>query len=87
LDQLSTLTHIQHPNSREEEIFNREFKRYRVVVEISINQIHKWKICYHKFHSKLLNFEYALQENHFIVEIVAGLVNKFVMPIKKYSKI
>lgn len=87
LDQLSTLTHIQHPNSREEEIFNREFKRYRVVVEISINQIRKWKICYHKFHSKLLNLEYALQEHHFIVEIVAGLVNKFVMPIRKYSKI
>lgn len=56
---------IQHPNSREEEIFNREFKRYRVVVEISINQIHKWKICYHKFHSKLLNLEYALQEKPF----------------------
>ena len=27
----------------------------------------------------------ALEEHHFIIEIVAGLVNKYIMPIRNYD--
>ena len=68
-----------------EEKFNRNFKHYRCVVENSIAQIRKWKICSHKFYSKVLDLTKALKEHHFIVEIVAGLVNKYSMPLRRYN--
>lgn len=68
-----------------EEKFNRKLKHYRCVVENSISHIRKWKICYHKFYSKVMDLNKVLEEHHFIVEIVAGLVNKFSMPIRTYN--
>lgn len=84
LEQFSIYTQLDAQTPLEEK-FNRNFKHYRCVVENSISHIRKWKICYHKFYSKVMDLNKALEEHHFIVEIVAGLVNKFSMPIRNYN--
>jgi len=85
LEDVSIYTHISSPKDKDERRFNSEFKHYRSVVENSISQIRKWKICSHKFSSKIKNLEEAMAQHTFLLQIIAGLVNLFVMPIRKYE--
>lgn len=83
LEDLKIFTHIAKAKTTAEKEFNKHFKHYRSVVENSIAQIRMWKICSYRFYTKLEpNLSKALLEHTFIVEIVAGLVNRFVMPIR-----
>lgn len=84
LEHFSIYTQID-AQTNEEEKFDKNFKHYRIVVENSIAQLRKWKIASHKFYSKMSDLSKALEEHHFIIEIVAGLVNKYIMPIRNYD--
>jgi hypothetical protein len=62
-----------------------DFKHFRVIVENVIGHIRKWKICKQEFQSKLKTLDKAREYHHFIFEIVAGLVNLFVCPLRNYD--
>lgn len=85
LEHFSIMTQLDAKTPLEDK-FNRYFKHYRCVVENSIAHIRKWRICSHKFYSKILDLKKALEEHHFIVELIAGLVNKYSMPIRNYNE-
>ena len=87
LENLSIYTHIQKPKNSREKEFNSQFKHYRCTVENAIGQLRKWKICCYRFYSKIFELNKALKEHHFLMEILAGLLNKFVMPLRKYTSI
>ena len=52
-------------------------------MENSIAEIKKWKICEGKYFTKMTNLQNAKEDHHQIWSICAGLVNLFVMPIRK----
>jgi hypothetical protein len=86
LEHLSILTNLSGKKTAEQKRFNRVFKHYRSVVENSITQIRNWKICSNKFDGKIKHLRQAREKHDFITRIVAKLVNKFVMPIRKYEE-
>ena len=67
--------------------FNSEFKTIRTVVENVIQYLKKWKICKHVYRSFNSDISLAQEEHHKVWVVVAGLVNKFVMPCRTYEKL
>ena len=85
LESLSIYTHITGKKTSSQKRFNREFKHYWSVLENSISHLRKWKICSNRFDMKVKQLPKALEKHDFIIQIVAGLVNKFVMPLRIYD--
>ena len=84
LETLSIYTHIQKPKNSREKEFNSRFKHYRCTVENSIAQNQEnGKFVVIRFYSKIVNLNKSLSEHRFLMEIVAGLNNKFVIAFKK----
>lgn len=67
------------------ENYEHDFMHFRSLVENVIGQIRKWKICKHDFQSKMVDLEKASNYHHFVFEIICGLTNLFVCPLRDYS--
>lgn len=68
--------------SEEDDEFQREHKRIRVVVENVIAQVKKWKICRERFRAKHADLEIVLEEHQKVWHIACALVNMYVETIR-----
>lgn len=69
--------------SKDVDLFNRNFKHYRSVVENVIGQIKFFKICKEEFKIKMKNYQNARYKHHLIYMTVCSLLNEYVLPLRK----
>ena len=66
--------------------FNNSFARIRTVVENSIAQVKKWKICRNCFRCKFADLDKALLQSTRVWKVCAALVNKFNFVLHSQTK-
>lgn len=85
LQNMKIYTQLPKPSNDKERKFNLDFKHFRSTVENVISQIRKWKFASQRYEGKLTNFDEAKEKHHQIMEVICGILNMFVLPLRHYE--